>query len=360
MSASADAIAKAYLQAPNVEDVSIGEHIKGRCVRWEVGGTTGEWACVDMPTYRLAKERMHVWETRAWTSPDIVAVPAGYGAVAERMGRARADDDELRAAARTSTDAREELMQARQAERTRQAAVWAARSGSTRYVERTPWWRAGRGCSVEKYAQWKAAAKPNYIWEVGAFIAVEEEWAPKYKDPRREPGSQVRVMYIDEWAASAQGSRGRGLGGGRRVMRHAVMQAAANGCEELHLLVRMEAPQRYAREIYTEIGMSSAKRARGHVDGVTVPDGAEYWIGDVMVACEAVGAWELPDRADVDIQAYPSAGAYESTAGKGGGIQAVYKEAHEAAGDGQCWEEDHRQEAQHIVLEVRRECEEEW
>ena len=112
---------------------------------------------------------------------------------------------------------------------------------------------------MEKYAQWKAAAKPNYIWEVGAFIAVEEEWAPKYKDPRREPGSQVRVMYIDEWAASVQQSRGRGLGGGRRVLRHAMMHAAANGCEEIHLLVRMDAPQRYARAIYTEIGMSNAK-----------------------------------------------------------------------------------------------------
>ena len=93
MSASADAIAKAYLQAPNVEDVSIGETVRGRCVRWEVRGTTGEWACVDKPTYRLAKERMHIRETHEWKSPDIMAVRRrgmgrwrnGWGAHAQTM-----------------------------------------------------------------------------------------------------------------------------------------------------------------------------------------------------------------------------------------------------------------------------------
>jgi hypothetical protein len=72
MSTVADAAAKAYLHAPQVEAVSVGAGAQGRGVRWEVQGRDDAWAVLDRPTYRMVKERCRVWESAAaadWVYP---------------------------------------------------------------------------------------------------------------------------------------------------------------------------------------------------------------------------------------------------------------------------------------------------
>ena len=62
MSAVADAVAKAYFRAGEVEDVSVGQGVTGTAIRWEVQSTEGTWAVLDRPMYRMAKERHRVWQ----------------------------------------------------------------------------------------------------------------------------------------------------------------------------------------------------------------------------------------------------------------------------------------------------------
>ena len=97
-----------------------------------------------------------------------------------------------------------------------------------------------------------------------AFAAWTCADIPFARHPRRNDERTCRVMFIDEIAASV-GVRGRQLRTGIRLLQQAVTLAQAQKCDEIHLVVKTANAQRWARNLYTLIGMEKMSPQRGSV-----------------------------------------------------------------------------------------------
>ena len=358
MSAVADAAAKAYLHAPQVEAVSVGVGAQGRGIRYEVQGSDDAWAVLDRPTYRMVKDRCRVWESAAVARP--IGCGHDMGEVAKRMGKVKDThtEEEEKLAKKTAEaggeDGKRAMMRARQDENVRHIAVWTAREGGTRLVEGgRSWWRDGRGCSVTRYAASRRKEAPRETlreWIVGGFIAFAVEMIQRSN--RGECAEMIRVLYIDEIAACRATCTGRSLGIGRRMMHEAIGMAGMEDCEEIHLRVRVDDAQHHAMCIYREMGMDRAPRGRARIGGpVSKPN--EYWIGTVDRAKEGADEWDVTAREDIQMAMHDSATDAHMDAGAIGRVVQIFDAAHRVAADGHTWQ-DHNANARHVLVQVRR------